>query len=228
MGKTYSGANALDLLEEALLKKRRETEKKKFKYTVPSLWLSDEGTPKRVAVSPFDFFLDAVRKAKKAKQPPKPKATGGEWSRNAVIYNMFVRTTTAFDHDGNGKLDLPANSQGFRETGTFLKAIAMLPYIKRLGANTIHLLPITSIGHDGNKGTLGSPYAIRNPYELDENLSEPALGLDAKTEFKAFVEAAHNMGFRVVVEFVFRTAAKDADWVKEHPEWMYWIKEEIQ
>ncbi|MEK7671415.1 MAG: alpha-amylase, partial [Bacteroidota bacterium] len=28
--------------------------------------------------------------------------------------------------------------------------------------------------------------------------------------------------------FVFRTAAKDADWVKEHPEWMYWIKEELQ
>ena len=101
----------------------------------------------------------------------------------------------------------------------------MLPYIKRLGVNTVHLLPITSIGQDGNKGTLGSPYAIRNPYELDENLSEPALGLDVKTEFKAFVEAAHRLGLRVVVEFVFRTAAKDADWVKEHPEWFYWIKE---
>ena len=77
---------------------------------------------------------------------------------------MFVRTTAAFDHNGNGKLDLPLNERGFRETGTFLKAIAMLPYIKRLGATVIHLLPITSIGQDGNKGTLGSPYAIRNPY----------------------------------------------------------------
>ncbi|MBX2993087.1 MAG: alpha-amylase [Bacteroidetes bacterium] len=228
MGKSYSGAHALDLLEEALLKKKKESEKKKFKYAIPSLWISDEGTPKRVAVNPFEFYLDTVRKARKAKQPARPKSTGGEWSKDAIIYNMFVRTTAAFDHDGNGKLDLPVNSQGFRDTGTFLKALAMLPYIKRLGANTIHLLPITSIGHDGNKGTLGSPYAIRNPYELDENQAEPSLGLDAKTEFKAFVEAAHHMGFRVVVEFVFRTAAKDADWVKEHPEWMYWIKDEIQ
>ena len=80
-----------------------------------------------------------------------------------MIYNLFVRTTTAFDHNGNGTLDLPTNAEGLRETGTFLKAMAMLPYIKRLGATTVHLLPITSIGHDGNKGTLGSPYAIRNP-----------------------------------------------------------------
>jgi len=155
------------------------------------------------------------------------KPAGGEWTKDAIIYNMFVRTTTAFDHNGNGTLDLAVNAEGFRETGTFLKAIAMLPYIKRLGANTVHLLPTTSIGHDGNKGSLGSPYAIRNPYELDENLSEPSLGLDVKEEFKAFVEAAHCLGMRVVVEFVFRTAAKDGDWVKEHPDWFYWIRDEI-
>lgn len=227
MGKSYSTASALDVLEEVLIRKRKETKKKKFNYTIPSLWISDKGTPKRVKVNPFEFYLNAVRAVKKGKAARKRKPTGGEWSKEAVIYNMFVRTTTAFDHNGNDSLDLPANAEGFRETGTFLKAIALLPYIKRLGANTIHLLPITAIGHDGNKGTLGSPYAIRNPYELDENQSEPALGLEAKTEFKAFVEAAHRMGFRVVVEFVFRTAAKDADWVKEHPEWMYWIREEI-
>jgi hypothetical protein len=31
----------------------------------------------------------------------------------------------------------------------------------------------------------------------------------------------------VVVEFVFRTASKDADWVAEHPEWFYWIEADI-
>ncbi len=232
MGKTHA---ALSLIEEALSAKKRDTKSRKFNYAIPSLWLSENGAPKREKVNPFEFYLDAVRGAMKASPPKKeksssgpPEGRAGEWSKHAVIYNMFVRTTCAFDHNGNGSLDLPINSDGFRETGTFLKAIAMLPYIKRLGANTIHLLPITAIGHDGNKGTLGSPYAIRNPYELDENQAEAALGLDAKTEFKAFVEAAHRMGFRVVVEFVFRTAAKDADWVKEHPEWMYWIRDEIQ
>ena len=219
---------ALDALEQALSRKIKETGKRKVTYSVPSLWTQGPGKPTRVKVDPFRFFLDAVKHAKREKAPDRAKTSGGEWTKDAVIYNMFLRTTTAFDHNGNGKLDIPSNEDGLRETGTFLKAIALLPHIQRLGANTIHLLPLTSIGRDGNKGTLGSPYAIKNPYELDENQSEPSLGLDVKTEFRAFVEAAHRMGFRVVVEFVFRTAAKDADWVKEHPEWFYWIREEIQ
>ena len=220
---------ALDLLEDALRQKQKETKKKRMSYAVPSLWISRSGAPRKITVNPFSFYLSAVRKAKR-KRPSSRRVppTGGEWTKDAIIYNMFIRTTAAFDHNDNGTLDLPVNDEGFRETGTFLKAIAMIPYITRLGANTIHVLPITSIGHDGNKGTLGSPYAIRNPYELDENQAEPSLGLDAKTEFQAFVEAAHNAGLRVVVEFVFRTAAKDADWVKEHPEWFYWIREDIQ
>jgi glycosidase len=218
---------ALEQLEEALKRKLREKGKRHLTYYVPSVWISSAGKPKKVKVDPFRFYLAVLGKVKRSRSARHEESSGGEWTKDAIIYNMFVRTTTAFDHNSNGRLDLPLNAEGFRETGTFLKAIALLPYIQRLGANTIHLLPITSIGHDGNKGTLGSPYAIRNPYELDENQSEPVLGLDAKTEFKAFVEAAHKMGFRVVVEFVFRTAAKDADWVKEHPEWFYWIKEEV-
>ncbi len=225
--RTHQRKRALDLLQEALRRKLRGTRARKFHYRIPALWVAPDGGGKTIKVHPFAFYLDVVNRIRRASPPRKPKPSGGEWTKNAVIYNMFVRTTVAFDHNGNGSLDLPLNSEGFRETGTFLKAIALLPYVKRMGVNTIHLLPITAIGHDGNKGSLGSPYAIRNPYELDENLSEPALGLDAKTEFKAFVEAAHRLGLRVVVEFVFRTAAKDSDWVKEHPEWMYWIREEI-
>jgi len=218
---------ALRALEEALLGAQRS--RRPSRYRVPALWRSPDGRASDANVDPFAYYLEAVRAAMHSAPPaPAGSPTSGEWTRDAVIYNMFVRTTCAFDHDGNGKLDLPVNADGFRETGTFLKAVAMLPYIKRLGANTVHLLPITSIGQDGNKGTLGSPYAIRNPYEVDEALAEPALGLGAKMEFRAFVEAAHGMGIRVVVEFVFRTAAKDADWVKEHPEWMYWIRESVQ
>ena len=205
----------------------KDTRLRKYTYTVPSLWGSGRGNPRAVKVQPYAYYLGIIKKIKNVRAAKPVPTEGGEWTKDAVIYNLFVRTTAAFDHNGNGKLDLPTNSEGLRETGTFLKAMAMLPYIKRLGANTVHLLPITSIGHDGNKGTLGSPYAIRNPYELDENLSEPSLGLDVKTEFRAFVEAAHRLGLRVVVEFVFRTAAKDADWVKEHPEWMYWIKDAV-
>ncbi len=218
--------DALALVAQSL--SSRSVASRKFSYRIPSLWSSADSAPQQIRVNPFQFYLSAVKEIQRMSIPRSPGTIGGEWTKDAVIYNMFVRTTTAFDHNGNGRLDLPVNEDGFREAGSFLKAMAMLPYVRRLGVNTVHLLPITSIGHDGNKGTLGSPYAIRNPYELDENLGEPALGLDVKVQFKAFVEAAHRLGLRVVVEFVFRTAAKDGDWVKEHPEWMYWIRDDIQ
>ncbi|MBR6022908.1 MAG: alpha-amylase, partial [Kiritimatiellae bacterium] len=118
-------------------------------------------------------------------------------------------------------------ADGWRETGTFAKAIALLPHIRALGCDVIHLLPVTAIGRDGNKGDMGSPFAIRDPYALADALAEPALALGPDAEFAAFVEAAHRLGIRVVVEFVFRTAAKDAAWAATHPEWFYWIRADI-
>jgi len=232
--------SSLALVAERLEEKLQASKGKSLNYEIPSLWSNGKPSHRTVwkmRVNPYVFFLSKVQEIQKERYRAQEtrtrnlistQHTGGEWSVNAVIYNIFIRTTTAFDHNGNGKIDLPVNDDGFRETGTFLKSIALLPYIKWLGANTIHLLPVTSIGQDGNKGTLGSPYAIRNPYELDENQSEPILELDVKTEFKAFVEAAHLLGMRVVVEFVFRTSAKDGDWVKDHPEWYYWIKDSVE
>ena len=201
------------------------------KYFVPSVWLDpDFGKPvTAVQVNPVQFFLDAIDKI--LSQPSTPLITaqgeGGDWSGRAIIYNLFARLGTAFDHNQNGRIDIASKSPDFRETGTFLKSIALLPYIKALGADTIHLLPITLPGVDGKKGNLGSPYAIRDPYRLDESLSEPFPGLGADVEFKAFVEAAHRLGMAVVLEFVFRTAAKDSDWAKRRPEWFYWIKDDI-
>lgn len=202
-------------------------------YYVPTLWDAEPlgnrrsidlfAQPKSYYLKQLDWIL-----AQPKSEPTSAGAKGGEWSKDATIYNLFVRTTTAYDHDGNGNIDSNTTLEGFRETGTFLKSIALLPHIKRLGANTVHLLPITSIGKDGNKGSLGSPYAIKNPYTLDDRLCEPALGLGVETEFKAFVDACHHLGLRVVVEFVFRTAAKDADWVQSHPDWFYWIDERVE
>lgn len=198
-------------------------------YAVPGLWIDPANPPKgAVPVNPYRFYRDRI--AEIAATPAVPLVAGepgGDWSRNAVIYNLFVRTTTAFDHDGDGSVDHSPPPGGFRETGTFLKSIALLPYLQHLGVNTVYLLPITAIGQDGNKGTLGSPYAIKNPYRLEENLAEPTLELTAEEEFDAFVEAAHHLGMRVVLEFVFRTSAKDGDWIADHPEWFYWIRADV-
>lgn len=198
-----------------------------FPYAVPGLWVGSGGSPTRRAVNPYRFYLERVEEI--LHQPPTPLLQGrdGAWSRRAVVYNVLVRATTAFDHDGNGRLSLEPIGDGWQETGTFLKCIALLPMLRALGFNTLHLLPVTAVGGDGRKGNLGSVYAIRNPYQLDDRLAEPALGLNPEEEFAAFVQAAHHLGMRVVVEFAFRTASRDADWVAEHPEWFYWIRADI-
>lgn len=203
---------------------------KKYKYKIPDIWLPEyfhKTKPDLINVNPAEYFLNILKYIKEYPSVPFTQKNETGWSLHSVIYNLFIRSTTAFDHDQNGKIDTPLNKEGWRETGTFMKALALIPYIHSLGADTIHLLPITAIGLDGKKGTLGSPYAIKNPYRLDENLNEPNCGLTVDEEFKLFVLAAHHMGMRVVVEFVFRTASKDADWILEHPEWFYWIKETI-
>ncbi|MBR9977507.1 MAG: alpha-amylase [Bacteroidetes bacterium] len=199
-------------------------------YLVPSLWIDprEPGEDRVRKTDAVNFFLegfDAI--LGHGDHQADTMGNAGEWTRHAVVYNIFTRLTTAWDHNGDGRIELDDLQGGLRETGTFLKSIAILPYLKMMGVNTLHLLPITIIGIDGNKGTLGSPYAIRNPYKLDERLCEPFHGMDVDMEFAAFVDAAHHLGMRVVMEFVFRTASKDSEWVTDHPNWFYWIDADI-
>ncbi|UCF10576.1 MAG: hypothetical protein JSW65_02580 [Candidatus Bipolaricaulota bacterium] len=198
-------------------------------YHVPARWIEPgaETTPSpSVETTAPEFWRASVDRILDATPRPLLEGNRGEWTRRAVVYNLFVRLSCAYDHDGDGELTV-LNASGMRETGTFIKAVAMLPYLRDLGCNAVHLLPICRIGQDGRKGALGSPYAIADPYQLDETLSEPLIGLGPDAEFAAFVEAAHRLGIRVVLEFVFRTAAKDSVWVAQHPEWFYWIREAV-
>jgi glycosidase len=240
-----SGLTPLEKLKQQL--EKLSDKKFRTRYRVPSLWVPAgkqpvDGKPS-VSVEPAEFFLSHIEAievnqlpgidATKSLNSQLPGGNGGEWIAKQNIYNVFVRLTAAYDHDGDGQLggaktDLTLNSDGIRESGTFLKCISMLGYIKSLGCTVIHLLPVTAIGHDGNKGDLGSPYAIKNPYHLEQTLADPLVDLSVEDQFKAFVQAAHMLGIRVIAEFVFRTASKDSDWIAENPEWFYWIDEKIK
>ncbi len=195
-------------------------------YYVPGLWVDHEHPPAQ-AVNPYDFYAEKIAAIWDQPAQPLIQSAGGAWTRYAIVYNLFPRVSAAFDHAQDGALSIGPSPDGWRETGTLLKSIALLPYIRSLGINTVHLLPITAVGQDGKKGTLGSPYGIRDPYALDENLDEPALALPVDVLFAGFVEAAHHLGMRVVMEFVLRTASKDGAWIGAHPEWFYWIREDV-
>ncbi len=195
-------------------------------YLVPGLWVDGKSVTKQ-AVNPYEYYARRIQGILNTPPADLVRGEDGHWSEQAIVYNMIPRVTAAFSHADDGKIQITPRSDGWRDTGTLLKAICLLPYVRSMGFNTVHLLPLTAVGRDGRKGTLGSPYAIRNPYLLDENLAEPALDFSAEALFMAFVEAAHHLGLRVVVEFVLRTAAKDGDWIPEHPDWFYWIREDI-
>lgn len=190
-------------------------------YWVPSLWLDfDSMLSGATAVVPITFFRTQIEKIFNSKSNTYVRS-------NPIVYSMLLRYTTAFDHNRDGKIDLQPIGGHFFETGTLLKSIAFLPYLKAMGVNIIYLLPITEIGFDGRKGNLGSPYAIKNHYKFDPRLSEPFLNLDLETQFSAFVESAHYLGMQVILEFVFRTASLDSDLALEHPEWFYWIYDSL-
>jgi hypothetical protein len=239
----------LTKLLKFLDKKRSDKKKATFPYRLPSTWISlaeidsfdfhNREQLRSVEIKrPYDFYYDRIGEilaaaAENCSNPDFPENISGAWTERAVIYNLFPRLATAWDHDGNGEIgndkksDVTLNHFGMRETGTFLKCILLLPLIKALGCNTIHLLPITSVGIAGRKGELGSVYAIRNPYQTDEYLADPIIDgskLDADEQLGAFIEACHALGLKVVMEFILRTASIDSDWIPEHPDWFYWQK----
>ncbi|MCB9203114.1 MAG: alpha-amylase [Flavobacteriales bacterium] len=217
-------------------------EKSDIDYHIPALWLEESNQKGNVKTNFNVFYKDTIENIidKKKKNVSYNKSLskinkidksgiGGDWTYTSTIYNIFPRLTTAYDHDNDGHIgvnpnDITMSLDGIiKETGTFLKTIAMLPYIKSLGCNVLYFLPLTKIGSDGNKGDLGAPYAIKNQYEFDANLAEPLIPFSVDEQFKALVEAAHILGIRVVMEFVLRTSSLDGDWVRENPEWFYWI-----
>ncbi|MBZ0274564.1 MAG: alpha-amylase, partial [Anaerolineae bacterium] len=67
-----------------------------------------------------------------------------EWSKNAVIYQI--------------------NTRQFTSEGTFQAASGHLPRLKALGMDILWLMPIHEIGIQNRKGTLGSPYAVKDYY----------------------------------------------------------------
>lgn len=195
----------------------------KEKYRIPSLWNDASNNEHRdINVSPADFLLKKIEEIEK-------KSVGiisGKGNR-IFAYNMFIRLATAYDHNGDGLVSSEVLNSGWRETGTFLKAIGLLTFVKSLGCNAIYLLPVNAIGKIGKKGNIGSPYAIADAYKIDENLCEPCLELEPEVHFKAFIEAAHLLDMKVIMEFVFRTASIDSPLALKHPEWFYWIREDV-
>ena len=115
-----------------------------------------------------------------------------EWSRNAVIYEVNVRQ--------------------FTDSGTITALDAQLPRLKELGVDILWFMPIYPISEKNRKGELGSYYAVK-----DYKAFNPEFGtLD---QFKETVKKAHDLGMKVILDWVPNHSGCDNAWVTEHPDW---------
>ena len=82
-----------------------------------------------------------------------------KWWQNAVIYEIYPRD--------------------FSAEGNFNGITAQLDRLKDLGVTILWLMPIHPIGQEKKKGTIGSPYAVRDYYAIN-----PDYGTAPRRELK--------------------------------------------
>lgn len=115
-----------------------------------------------------------------------------EWAKNAVIYEVNLRQYTP--------------------EGTINAFSHHLSRLRDLGVDLLWFMPVNPISKEGRKGSLGSYYAV-----ADYKAINPEFGtLD---DFKALVAKAHDMGFKVIIDWVPNHTGRDNRWLTEHPDW---------
>lgn len=238
--------SALKKLLESLKNEAKKHENVIFNYAIPELWnihnYNDSKTIHTpsgdVLVNPYNFLISLIENEilpnKKARiNYSKSLATinkennNGDWIKNAVAYSILPRASAAYDHDRSGNLEL-SNMYSLKETGTFVKALALLPLLKKMGVTLVYMLPIAEYTRMYKKGEMGSPYGVKDFYHIDKDLFDPITGnlMTVNEQFKAFVEACHILGLRVMLDYIPRTNSRDSVLTLSHPEWFYWIKKE--
>jgi cyclomaltodextrinase / maltogenic alpha-amylase / neopullulanase len=118
-----------------------------------------------------------------ARMPP-------DWVRDGVIYEVYPR---AFSQEGN-----------------FNGVTAQLDRLKELGVTIVWLMPIHPIGQEKKKGTIGSPYAVRDYYAIN-----PDYG--TKEDLTRLITQAHRRGMKVIIDIVANHTSWDSVLMK-HPE----------
>ena len=115
-----------------------------------------------------------------------------DWTKDAVIYQI--------------------NTRQYSEAGNFAAVEADLDRIKSLGVDIVWLMPIHPIGEAKRKGTLGSPYAVKDYQAVNSQLGTLA-------DFESLVKSAHDRDMRVIIDWVANHTAWDNHLIAEHPDW---------
>lgn len=136
-------------------------------------------------------FLACSPSQKESQKKVISKVEQLDWSKNSSIYEINIRQ--------------------YSKEGTINAIRKDLPRIKSMGTRILWLMPIHPIGEINRKGTLGSPYSVQDYKEL-----HPDYG--TKKDFQKFVDEAHEMGFKIIIDWVANHTAWDNPWT-QHKDW---------
>lgn len=120
------------------------------------------------------------------------RITTPDWVKNATLYELNIRQ--------------------FSEEGNFEAVIKQLPRLKKMGIDIIWLMPVHPIGELHRKGSLGSYYSVKDYLGIN-----PEFGTEA--DFIELVNAMHNQGMYVILDWVANHTSWDNDLVEKHPDW---------
>ena len=101
------------------------------------------------------------------------------------------------------------NPRNYASREAFQAITLHLDSIKQLGANVVWFMPIYEIGVENS---VHSPYCIKNYVDTDKEFG-------TVEQFKALVEACHQRGMAVLLDWVANHTSWDNPWIKDHPEW---------
>ncbi|MFL9483319.1 alpha-amylase family glycosyl hydrolase [Chitinophagaceae bacterium LWZ2-11] len=103
------------------------------------------------------------------------------------------------------------NVRQYTPEGTFKAFEKHLQRLKDMGVQTLWFMPINPIGKKDRKGTLGSYYAV-----ADYEAINPEFG--TMDDWKALVKKAHEMGFKVIIDWVPNHTSADHPWLISNPD----------
>ena len=111
-----------------------------------------------------------------------------------IIYQVFVR-----NHSVDGDFKSVEND---------------LERIKSLGVNIVYLMPIFTIGEVNRKGKYGSPYAIKNYFEISKDLG-------TTDDLISLINKCHQLGMKIILDMVFNHTSPDNGLINTHKEFYY-------
>ncbi len=115
-----------------------------------------------------------------------------DWLKTATIYEVNIRQYT--------------------NEGTFNAFAKELPRLNDMGVDVLWLMPIHPIGLKNRKGSLGSYYSVK-----DFKAVNPEFG--TMQDFKFLVDQVHQLGMKLIIDWVANHAAWDNVWTKEKPDY---------